>query len=123
MKTYIVSFEHGPHMSDKFEVEARNENEAWAKTVSYCGYGYITRNWIELKEVIEARNVVVAITAQERKEAWEADFKILMEKHSAYIDVVGGYDGRTGEIEISMSGEWDKDGNVVKACTEFELET
>ena len=60
--------------------------------------------------------------SQERKEAWEADFKILMEKHNAVIRIINGFDIGTDTIEISMGGEWDRGGFVVvHPYTEFEL--
>lgn len=48
-KKWKVSYDYGPHMSNHVEVDAKSENDAWAKTKrvakSEHGHSSISHNW------------------------------------------------------------------------------
>lgn len=63
-------------------------------------------------------------TAKQREEEFRADLAALLEKHGAEIDVTD--DGRpfgmhSGICLVTMGGEWDGTGELVKEYTEFRL--
>lgn len=112
MNTYIVSFEHGPHMSDEMELQAVSKEAAWIHAVSFSGYRYITRNWIELKSVVDANNVINEQEAIEAsKEAFEQEFRALLAKYNATVRIDkddGGHftlDGSRPSLEVCLADE------------------
>jgi len=112
MNTYIVSFEHGPHMSDQMEVDAISKEAAWVHAVSFSGYNYITKNWVELKLVVDANNAINKEEAIEAsKEEFEKEFKAMLVKYNATARIDkddGGHftlDGSRPSLEVCLDGE------------------
>ena len=63
-------------------------------------------------------------TAKEREEAFRRDLAELLAKHKAELDITD--DGRSywmhsGIAVVTMTGEWDGDGNETAEYTEFRI--
>lgn len=63
-------------------------------------------------------------TARQREEEFRADFKALLSKYGAEINVTD--DGRpygmhSGVCTVTMDGTHDKDGETIEEFTEFKL--
>ena len=121
MNTYIVSFEHGPHMSDEMEVQAVSKEAAWDHAVSFCPYKYITRNWIELKSVVDTNNCT-AITANERQKSFQTDFKQLLFKHRAEVTMEIDFEYTyEAKVKVHMPAVW-VSGELKEETSLFHLD-
>ena len=64
------------------------------------------------------------VSAKDRKDAFMRDFKALLKKHNAELDIDSvsrGYGDYDIVAEVSMHGEWDDSGNTTKESAYFKL--
>ena len=62
------------------------------------------------------------VTKEERERLFREDFEDLLKKYNASYGIVSNFrSDYTACVEIAMYSEYDSEGNVAKAYTEFNL--